>query len=260
MIGVFGGSGFYDFLDDAGERPVATPYGAPAAPPMVGKVDGIDVAFIPRHGSAHQYPPHRVPFRANVWAMKELGVDRIIAPSAVGSLRRELAPGHFVACDQIVDWTSGREATYYDGPDTVHVSFADPYCPEMRPLAAAAGEAAGAVTHDGGTVVVIQGPRFATRAESRFFAEQGWDVINMTQYPEAFLARELEICYSTLCVVTDYDVGVAGEIPPVTHAEVLAQFAQSLGTLRTAIRLLVPKASATERSCPCAKALSAAGG
>ncbi len=260
MIGIFGGSGFYDFLDGAAEREVATPYGAPAAPPVVGSVAGVEVAFVPRHGRRHEFPPHRVPYRANVWAMQELGVDRIVGPSAVGSVMREMAPGHFVVCDQLVDRTAGRPATFFEGPEVAHVSFADPYCAELRPLAVDAGREAGAATHDGGTVVVIPGPRFSTRAESRFFAAQGWHLVNMTQFPEAYLARELEICYATICVVTDYDAGVPGEIPPVTHAEVLARFAETIGELKQALRLLIPRVAQTPRACECARARGGAGG
>lgn len=260
MIGVFGGSGFYDFLEGAREETVATPYGEPSAPLVIGTVEGTEVAFMPRHGREHQFPPHRVPFRANLWAMQEAGVDRIIGPSAVGSLKLEMAPGHLVVCDQIVDWTSGRASTFYDGPETAHISFADPYCPELRPLAVEAGTEAGATTHDGGTVAVIPGPRFSTRAESAFFAAQGWELLNMTQFPEAFLARELEICYATICVVTDYDVGVEGEIPPVSHATVMAKFAETIGTLREALRLLIPRAANTPRACVCATAKSGATG
>ncbi len=260
MIGIFGGSGFYDFLDGARTREVPTPYGAPSAPPAVGSVAGVDVAFIPRHGARHELPPHLVPYRANVWAMHELGVDRIVGPSAVGSLMEAMAPGHFVVADQLVDRTTGRDATFFDGPEVAHVSFADPYCTELRPLAAAAGREAGVTTHDEGTVVVIPGPRFSTRAESRFFAAQGWHLVNMTQFPEAFLARELEICYATICVVTDYDAGVPGEVPAVTHAEVLARFAESIDDLRAALRALIPRAAATPRRCECAIARRPAGG
>ncbi len=260
MIGIFGGSGFYDFLDGAVERDVATPYGAPSATPTVGTVEGVEVAFIPRHGRRHEFPPHRVPFRANLWAMRELGVERIFGPSAVGSLQLDMAPGHFVVCDQLVDRTSGREGTFFDGPETAHVSFADPYCAELRPIAVRAAAAAGVPVHDGGTVVVIQGPRFSTRAESRFYAAQGWELLNMTQFPEAFLARELEICYATICVVTDYDVGVEGEIPPVTHAEVLDRFAESIGGLKDTLRRAIPPAATTPRRCECATARGAATG
>lgn len=247
MIGVFGGSGFYDFLGDPREVKVETPYGDPAAPYLVGEIGDTEVAFLPRHGRDHQFPAHRVPFRANVYGMRELGVTDVIGPCAVGSLQQELAPGHFVVCDQLVDWTSGRETTFFDGPETVHLSFADPYSPELRRLALASLAEAGATAHDGGTVVVISGPRFSTRAESAFFAAQGWHVINMTQAPEAQLCRELGMGYVNVSVVTDYDVGVAGVVDPVTHEDVLEQFAASLDTLRTAVWAMVPRMAASVR-------------
>ena len=241
MIGVFGGSGFYEFLDDAKQVDVETPYGPPAAPYTVGTIDGVDVAFLPRHGAAHELPPHKVNFRANVWGMHSLGVECVVGPCAVGSLDREVAPGSFVVCDQLVDWTSGRERTFHDGPEVDHLSFADPYCQDLRVVAIGALRDAGATVHDGGTVVVIQGPRFSTRAESAFFAAQGWSVINMTQEPEVALTRELGICYVNISVVTDYDVGVPGIEDPVTHEDVLRQFEASLGTLRSAVLNLVPR-------------------
>lgn len=242
MIGVFGGSGFYEFLDDPKRVTVDTPYGPPAADVTIGTVDGVDVAFLPRHGSHHELPPHRVPFRANVWAMKEQGVERIIGPCAAGSLHPPFEPGHFVVCDQLVDWTTGRERTFFDGPEVRHLSFADPYCPTMRRLALGALQGVGATAHDGGTVVVIQGPRFSTRAESSFLASQGWGVINMTQAPEVDLTRELAMCYVNISVITDYDVGVIGSTEPVTHEQVLSQFAASIGTLRDAVRALIGEA------------------
>lgn len=260
MLGVYGGTGFYEFLSDAEEVEISTPYGEPSAPLMVGEVEGVSVAFLPRHGRDHQHPPHLVPYRANAWAMKELGVQRIIAPCAAGSLAHDYEPGHLVVPDQLVDRTWGRDCTFYEGPTTVHLSFADPYCPELRPLALDACRGAGATVHDGGTVVVIQGPRFSTRAESRWFVAAGWEVINMTQLPEATLARELEMCFVGIAVITDYDVGVEGEIPPVTHAAVMERFQQSLGTLQQAVRALIPPAAATRRACPCATALAGAGG
>lgn len=255
MIGVFGGSGFYDFLGDEGrEVEVETPYGAPSAALTVGSVDGVEVAFLPRHGRNHQYPPHVVPYRANLWAMKEIGVDRVLGPCAVGSLQAHVAPGHLLIADQLVDRTTGRASTFADGPETLHISFADPYCPELRPLAIEAAKASGSPVHEHGTVVVIQGPRFSTRAESRFFSAQGWEIINMTQAPEAVLARELELCYVNISVVTDYDVGVEGEIEPVSHAQVIERFQANLGSLRTVIRQLIPAAATTPRACPCARA------
>lgn len=259
MIGVFGGSGFYDFLDDPQQLEVETPYGPPSAPLAVGTFQGVEIAFLPRHGVDHQFPAHKVPFRANAWAMKEMGVDRVIGPCAVGSLQMEMAPGHLVVSDQQVDRTWGRDGTFFDGPETRHLGFADPYCSELRPLAVDACRAAGAETHDGGTVVVIQGPRFSTRAESANYARSGWHTINMTQAPEAQLIRELEICYVNIAVVTDYDTGVEGEIEPVTHAAVLERFNATLGTLRQALAGLIPEAAKTPRQCQCATGMQAAG-
>ncbi|MGH7425363.1 MAG: S-methyl-5'-thioadenosine phosphorylase, partial [Candidatus Methylomirabilales bacterium] len=204
-IGVFGGSGFYSFLEEAEELDVQTPYGPPSARVTIGRVGGRRVAFLPRHGRKHEIPPHRINYRANLWALHELGVVRLLSPCAAGSLRGEIAPGDFVLCDQVVDWTRGREDTFYDGPPTTHVSFAQPYCPDLRPIAARVGERLGIRLHPTGTVVVVQGPRFGTKAESAFFARQGWEVINMTQYPEAILARELQICFVNISLITDYD-------------------------------------------------------
>jgi 5'-methylthioadenosine phosphorylase len=258
-IGIFGGSGFYSFLDDAREVEVTTPYGAPSAPITLGKVAGRSVAFLPRHGRQHQFPPHKVNFLANVWAMKELGVTRIIGPCACGSLRTDVKPGEFVICDQLVDRTTGRADTFYDGPRTTHIAFADPYCPELRPLAVAAARAQGIACHERGTMVVIQGPRFSTRAESRWFSANGWDVIGMTQYPEAYLARELEMCFVNVSLVTDYDAGIEGEIAAVTHGAVLEVFNANIGALRRLLFDLVPRIPA-ERSCICSTALSSASG
>jgi len=252
VIGVFGGSGLYRLLDDAEEVTLDTPWGAPSAPVTVGDVDGRRVAFLPRHGVHHDLPPSAVPYRANVWAMRELGVTRIFGPCAVGSLQRHIEPGHVVVCDQLVDRTWGRPDTYFEGPDVVHVSFADPYCPELRAVAVEASRAAGATAHDGGTVVVIPGPRFSTRAESRMYRELGFDVINMTQHPEAYLARELGVCYSTLALVTDHDSGV-GEIAPVTMAQVLAVFDANIARLRDILFAAVG-AVPDGRSCACADA------
>jgi len=246
MIGVFGGSGFYEFLDAAREVPITTPYGEPAAPLTVGSVSGIETAFLPRHGRDHEYPPHKVPYRANVWAMKELGVSCVIGPCAVGSLTRNYEPGHFVVCDQLVDRTTQRARTFFDGPETRHLSFAEPYTEALRRLAVEAMHQAGATVHNGGTVVVVDGPRFSTRAESRSYATQGWGVINMTQAPEVALVRELDMDYVNISVVTDYDAGVIGEFPPVTHEEVLRQFAASLGTLRDGVRRLIEAAAASD--------------
>jgi 5'-methylthioadenosine phosphorylase len=243
MIGVFGGSGFYRFLDDFEEVPVATPYGPPSAPVRVGRVAGAEVAFMPRHGDEHTLPPHRINYRANVWAMKEVGVRRIIGPSACGSLKPELEPGTFVICDQFVDRTHARESTFYDGPQTTHVSAADPFCADLSAILASIGEEAGVRVVRGGTVVVIQGPRFSTRAESRSYSAAGFDVVNMTQYPEAWLARELELCYANLSLVTDYDVGLEGmpHVEPVSAEGAFAVFNENLERLRELLFRAIPR-------------------
>jgi 5'-methylthioadenosine phosphorylase len=255
-IGVFGGSGFYSFLDDVEEVALDTPYGQPSAPAHLGLVGKVRVAFIPRHGVKHEFPPHRIPYRANAWAMKELGVSRVVAPNAVGSLQPHVKPGDFVICDQLVDRTRAREDTFYDGPVTTHVSFADPYCPTMREVASGAARELGIPVHDRGTVVVVQGPRFSTRSESAWFSSQGWEVINMTQYPEAVLARELELCYANISLVTDYDVG-AGDVPAVTHEEVVRVFQENNEKLRNLLFAMIP-ALPSARDCPCATALEGA--
>jgi 5'-methylthioadenosine phosphorylase len=224
---------------------------------VIGEIGGRRVAFLPRHGTKHEFPPHRVPYRANLWAMKELGVSRIIGPCAAGSLQKEVEPGHFVICDQLVDRTMGRPDTFYDGPETTHISFADPYCPTMREVAIAEARARGITVHERGTVVTIQGPRFSTRAESNWFRAQGWEVINMTQYPEALLARELEICYANVSLITDYDVGLGDEVPPVTHEAVIEVFNANNDRLRELLFAMVP-AFPQDRTCPCATALEGA--
>jgi 5'-methylthioadenosine phosphorylase len=256
-VGVFGGSGFYSFLPDVQEIKVDTPYGDPSAPLAVGNIGGVDVAFLPRHGREHQLPPHKINFRANVWAMKELGVERIIGPCAAGSLKTDVKPGEFVICDQLVDRTTGRIDTFYDGPVTTHIAFADPYCPEMRHLAIEAGRNEGITVHDRGTVVTIQGPRFSTRAESRWFQDAGWEVINMTQYPEAYLARELEICYANVSLITDYDVGVEGETEAVSHEAVLEVFNANNDKLRKLLFSMIPNIP-KDRRCLCSTALQGA--
>jgi 5'-methylthioadenosine phosphorylase len=258
-IGIFGGSGFYSFLDGMREHAVQTPYGPPSDRIAVGEVEGRSVAFLPRHGRYHQFPPHRVNFRANLWAMRELGVTRIIGPCAAGSLQPEAAPGDFVICDQLVNRTAGRADTFYDGPVTTHVAFADPYCPELRGIALEQAREHSITAHDGGTMVVVQGPRFSTRAESRWYQEAGWKVINMTGYPEAVLARELEICYVNVSLITDYDVGLEGMpgVEAVSHAEVVRVFEQNKVKLRDLLQAMVP-AIPKERSCPCSTALEGA--
>jgi 5'-methylthioadenosine phosphorylase len=239
-IGIFGGSGFYSFLEDAETVEVETPYGPPSAPATIGDVGDRRVAFIPRHGPKHELPPHRIPYRANLWAMRELGVRRIVGPCASGALHAGLRPGEFVVCDQFVDRTRGRADTFYDGPQTTHVSAAEPYCPDLRRLLVETAAGLGIEARDGGTVVVVQGPRFSTRAESRWFQAMGWDVVNMTTYPECHLARELELCYATIAMITDYDAGVAGHAP-VSAAEVVRVFEQNNKRLVELLLAAVPK-------------------
>ena len=252
-VGVIGGSGLYRFLDDVEAHEVDTPYGRPSGAVALADLAGHRVAFLARHGPRHTLPPHRINYRANVWALHELGVERVLAPCAVGSLRAEHAPGEVVVCDQLVDRTGGRADTYFDGPEVAHLSAADPYCAELRPLAAAAARVAGLTVHEGGTVVVINGPRFSTRAESAHYAAAGWNVINMTQYPEVVLARELGMCYVNLSLVTDYDCGLEGvpDLRPVTQEAVFAVFSQNTELLRSALRGLISTLPAT-RGCGCA--------
>jgi 5'-methylthioadenosine phosphorylase len=216
----------------------------------------LHVAFLPRHGHGHRIPPHAINYRANVWAMAQLGVTRLIAPTAAGSLQPHVKPGDFVVCDQFVDRTYMREQTFYDGPRVVHISSADPYCPDLRERSIAAGRQLGITMHEQGTVVVIQGPRFSTRAESRWFSNQGWEVINMTQYPEVVLARELQMCYVNIALITDYDAGLEGEagIQPVSVADVVQVLNANNARVRRLIEVLLPRL-ADERTCPCAHAL-----
>lgn len=221
MIGVIGGSGFYEFLDGAEEHTVTTPFGAPAAPVVTGTIEGREVAFLPRHGRHHEFVAHRVPFRANLWALHSLGVNALIAPCSVGSLQPDIHPEQMVVIDQLVDRTWGRADTYHDDPPVHHQSFADPYDAELRAALVRAGARTGTNVIDGGTMVVINGPRFSTRAESRWFREMGWHVVNMTGYPEAVLAAELGIRYASVALVTDYDAGVDGHAP-VTMEAVMA--------------------------------------
>ena len=255
-IGVFGGSGFYSLLDGAEELKIETPYGPPSDAITVGELGGRRVAFLPRHGRTHQFPPHVINYRANVAAMKQLGVTRILAPCAAGSLQPGVRPGDFVICDQLVDRTSGRRDTFYDGPETIHIGVADPYCPQLRGVAWEVATRQRLPVHRAGTVVVIQGPRFSTRAESRWFRQAGWEVINMTQYPEAVLAREAEVCFLNISLITDYDVGVEGEsgIEPVTAQEVLVRFRENTARLRELIMRIIPLVP-QERTCVCATAL-----
>lgn len=255
-IGVFGGSGFYSLLEDNNEIKVDTPYGPPSDLITIGTVCGKRVAFLPRHGKLHSIPPHAIPYMANIWAMESLGVKRIIAPSAVGSLQPEIKPGDFVICDQFVDRTYGRKDTFYDGPNVTHVSTADPYCPDLRKLAVDVCKEQGVPVHETGTNVVIQGPRFSTKAESKWFTGMGWNVISMTQYPEVVLAVERQMCYVNIALITDYDAGLVGMpgTEPVTADEVVRVFRENNERVKQVIVEMIERMG-IERDCPCATTL-----
>ncbi|MFB4319675.1 S-methyl-5'-thioadenosine phosphorylase [Actinomadura sp. 21ATH] len=252
-LAVIGGSGFYSFLDRVEEVEIDTPFGPPSDRIAIGELHGRRVAFVPRHGRDHRYPPHRIPYRANLWALRSLGVRQVLAPSAVGSLTPSHGPGTLAVPDQLVDRTSGRAQTYYDEGAAVHLSFADPYCPTGRRVAVATAREAGWNPVDGGTLVVIEGPRFSTRAESRWYAAQGWTLVGMTGHPEAVLARELALCYTPLCLVTDLDAGIE-EGEGVTMEEVLRVFAANIERLRALVADVV-KTLPADRDCPCARSL-----
>jgi 5'-methylthioadenosine phosphorylase len=252
-IAVIGGSGFYEFLDSADEVRIETPYGPPSDPLVIGEIAGKRVAFLPRHGRDHRFPPHKIPYRANMWALRSVGVRQVIAPSAVGSLTADYGPGTLAIPDQLVDRTSGRAQTFYDEGTAVHVQFADPYCPVGRSTAIDAALAVGWEPVPEGTLVVIEGPRFSTRAESRWYAAQDWTLIGMTGHPEAVLARELALCYTTVTLVTDTDAGIE-EGEGVTQEEVFRVFAANITRLREVIMKIIVDLP-MGRDCPCPHAL-----
>jgi 5'-methylthioadenosine phosphorylase len=231
-IGVIGGSGFYAFLEAPDDISVQTPYGAPSAPVAVGEVAGRRVAFLPRHGRHHEQPPHQINYRANLWALRSLGVRQVLAPCAVGGLRAEVAPGDLVVPDQLVDRTSGRARTYAER-GAVHLPFADPYCPRLSDALAREDG-----VRRGGTMVVIDGPRFSTRAESQDYASRGWTLINMTSAPEAALARELRMCLASVALVTDMDAGVEPE-QGVRQQDVFALFAANIERLKALLTRVI---------------------
>jgi 5'-methylthioadenosine phosphorylase len=245
-VAVIGGSGFYEFLDDPTAVSLTTPYGDPSAPIAVGDVGGTPVAFLPRHGARHELPPHRINYRANLWALRSLGVRQVLAPCAVGGLQPETLPGTLVVPDQLVDRTTSRIQTFMD-TGAAHAPFADPYCPDLR--AALVGSAGDGALGEG-TMVVIEGPRFSTRAESQSYAKAGWTVVNMTGHPEAVLARELGVCYATIALVTDLDAGVSAE-ESVDQAQVFALFEKHIGRLKGLLADVVTRLPETP-DCGCA--------
>jgi 5'-methylthioadenosine phosphorylase len=263
-LGIVGGSGFYELLEDATEHRVDTPFGATSDVVVTGQLAGREVAFLPRHGRGHRFPPHRVPYRANLWALREVGVRRVLLPCAVGSLRAELTPGTFVVLDQFVDRTTGRVGTYFDGDDppdhdragpVTHVAVAEPYCPDLRAATVAELEGADRPHAATGTIVVIPGPRFSTRAESRWHAAAGWDVVGMTQAPEVALARELAMCVCGIAMVTDHDAGVDGG-EPVSSAQVVEVFAANVAHVKRLVAGVVGRVDPEPgTACTCAAAL-----
>ena len=240
-IGVFGGSGFYSLLENVREVKVDTPYGAPSDSVFLANVHGRKVAFLPRHGRNHTLPPHMINFRANVWAMRSLGCQAIISPCAAGSLQKHVEPYHFVVCDQFVDRTNGRKDTFYDGPIVTHISPAETYDPLLRKLAIEAIKENGVTCHETGTVVVIQGPRFSTKSESKWFHDAGWEVINMTQYPEAYLCRELGMGVVNISLITDYDSGVHAGTEAVNATDVLEVFKSNSEKIKKVVLDLIGK-------------------
>jgi len=242
-VGVFGGSGFYEFLDEVTVAEIDTPYGAPSEPPTIGRIGDRRVAFIARHGNEHRIPAHRINFRANVWALASLGVRAVVAPFACGSLRREMGRGELVIVDQLVDRTTGRDGTYFDGPETWHQPLADPYDPGLGSTIAAVARRQGLTVHDGGTVVVIPGPRFSTRAESNWHRQMGWDLVNMTQAPEAALAAEAGLRYVGVGLVTDFDAGLEDDptIAPVTQDDVFDLLRSNAAHMRELLSAAIPE-------------------
>lgn len=252
-VGLIGGSGFYKFFDkDVREIEIETKYGKPSDKITVGTIFGRRVAFLPRHGKNHQIPPHKIPYRANIAALKEIGVEWIIAPSAVGSLRKKIKPGDFVLCDQYVDRTKRREDTFFDGPHVGHIAMAYPYCPQLRGIALKQAKKLGIPVHSTGIVVVIEGPKFSTLAESAWFSKMGWDVVNMTQYPEVVLASEMGICYLNISLVTDYDAGIYSKtkIEPVSIEQVLENFGKNTEKLKQLIAQVI-KNIPNKKNCDC---------
>lgn len=258
-IAIIGGSGFYELLGNGESIKVKTPYGFPSDEIIIGQLAGKTIAFLPRHGKKHQFPPHKINYRANLWALKKLGVKKIISLTACGSLQKKIKRGDFVIVDQFVDRTYGRFSTFFDGPETVHVSTAYPYCPKLSKLAFKEGKRLGLEIHPRGTLVVVDGPRFSTRAESEWFTKMGWEIVNMTGYPEVALAREAQMCYSAIALVTDYDAGVVAreKIAPVKTEEVLKVFGENIEKAKSLVMKLIEELP--ERSdCACLHSLDGA--
>jgi 5'-methylthioadenosine phosphorylase len=255
-IGIFGGTGIYDsgLLEDPKEVTVDTPYGKTSDSITVGIFKERKIAFMPRHGKKHTIPPHMINFRANIWALKELGIKRIIAPSAVGSLKEEIMPGHFALPSQFLDFTKSRIGSFSEDGRVIHISVADPFCPELQTSLLKVSQTQDVTMHKDCTYVCIEGPRFSTKAESKFYRTTGADIIGMTLVPECQLAREAQICYASISTVTDYDVWAE---KPVTAKEVLETLAKNVEKTKKILTVLIDEIPET-RSCHCEKALSEA--
>jgi 5'-methylthioadenosine phosphorylase len=258
MLAIIGGSGLYTMpgLKQPREYNIDTPFGRTSAPIAVGTLEGVRIAFLARHGIGHHITPSEVPYRANIYALKSLGVQRIISISACGSLKEEFAPGHIVIPDQIYDNTHGRARSFFGEGLVAHISVADPFCADTSDQLEAAVHAAGGVTHRGGSFITIEGPRFSTRAESNTYRSWGMSIIGMTASPEAFLAREAEICYAVMAHVTDYDVWHVSEAP-VTVDMVMQTLHKNTALAQESVRILVRNLR-PERNCGCRHALSTA--
>ena len=256
-IGIIGGTGVYDpkMFDVIEKLAMSTPYGSPSDQIQIGKIEGVEVAFLPRHGGGHQYPPHKVPYKANIWAFKQLGIERIISPCAVGSLQEKYKPGELVIVDQFIDFTKQRDYTFYDGARTVHISLADPFCEEMNNVFAKEAKRLKIPVHEKGTYLCIEGPRFSTRAESKMFRSFA-DIIGMTLVPECQLARELDICYTSLATITDYDVWAEH---PVDIATVLRVMSENADKVRSLIAAALPNIPMERKKCPCGTTLAESG-
>ena len=252
-IGVFGGSGFYSFLKDVEEVKIDTPYGPTSDSVFISQIGPHKVAFMPRHGRNHSIPPHLVNYRANVWAMKHLGCKRVICPCAAGSLQKDIEPGHFVLADQFVDWTDGRKNTFFEGPHVQHPSPVDTYCPQLRALAGSIAKELNIPIHTSGTIVIINGPRFSTLAESKFFTQQGWKVVGMTSFPENYLVKELNMCPLNISLITDYDAGLVADMPPVSHEEVLKVFSGNIDKLKKLLFQMIEQIPSEQSACSCAQ-------
>lgn len=266
-IGIFGGSGLYKLFDKGRWIDIKTTYGEPSDKIFLTEFNNRKIAFLPRHGKKHQFPPHKINYRANIDAFKKLGIKIIISPSAVGSLQSNIKRGDFVICDDFIDRTKNRKDTFFEGPKTIHISSANCYCDILRRIAVQVCKKHKIRVHPNGTAVVIQGPRFSTKAESKWFTKMNWDIINMTQYPEVVLAREAEICYLGIALITDYDAGLIGErnlpagrqgIKPVSFDEIRKIFDQNIENVKKVILEIINNIPKNYKCSQCHNALEGA--